>query len=348
MDAVRPSMSLAARLREARPEQFEVTCLPDFFLDILVPMAPWQVARDQMGAIADRRGGNLATPPHRISQGGNAANTALALARLGVRSRLIAATSPLGEAFARTFLEPHGVDLTRLRSDGELSSTVALEFGPERRNVMLSHPGSVADFSADDLTNADWAVIEDSDAVLASNWVLNRAGTGLAARVLERAHRAGSMTYFDSGDPSSRAPEVPQLFSTVLTAPFVDVVGCNENELGFFAAAAGDVRSTTLHDRARSVKKEVRGTLDVHTRDLALTLTKDGQHAEASPPPLEGRRATGAGDAWNAGNLLGHLLKLAPRDRLLLANAVATAYVTRAEPLHPTLDEVADLLTRHG
>jgi ribokinase len=336
-------MTLAQRLREARPERFTVTCLPDFFLDVVVPMAPWEVAQDQMAAIAARKGGNLATPPHRISQGGNAANTALALARLGVRARLVASTSELGAAMARTFLELHGVDLAGLRTDGELSSTVALEFGPERRNVMLSHPGNVADFSPEDLTSSDWEAIRGSDAVLVSNWCLNRAGTPLAARVLREAHAAGAFTYFDSGDPSGRATEVPGLFSTVLTAPFISAVGCNENELAYYAAAAGDVRSTSLHDRARSVKKEVLATLDVHTRDLALTITSKGL-AEATPPAIEGRRATGAGDAWNAGNLLGHLLELEPKDRLVLANAVATGYVTNPEPLHPTLEQVAELL----
>jgi fructose-1-phosphate kinase PfkB-like protein len=84
----------------------------------------------------------------------------------------------------------------------------------------------------------------------------------------------------------------------------------------------------------------------VHTRDLAFSLGQGGAYAEAKPPSMEGRRATGAGDAWNAGNILGHLLELAPEERLTLANTVATAYVTNPEPTHPTLPEVAALLDR--
>lgn len=337
-------MSLAARLRDARPERFTVTSLPDFYVDINVAMPPWEEAREAMGGIVARKGGNLLTPAHRITQGGNAANTALGLARLGVRARLIAPTSPLGAALAQSWLAPHGVDLALLRDDGQLSSTVALEFGPDRRNVMLSHPGTLGGFGPEQLTEGHWSAIEGSDGVLVSNWGQNRHGTALAARVMERAARAGAFTYFDSGDPSFRAPEVPQLFGTVLTSPHLGALGCNENELAYFAAAAGDARSRDLADRARAVKKEVRATLDVHTRDLALTLARDGRQAEAAPPPLEGRRATGAGDAWNAGNVLGHLLDLDPFDRLTLANAVATLYVTAAEPLHPTLGDVARFL----
>lgn len=337
-------MTLAARLRDARPDRLTVTLMPDFYVDINVAMPPWAQAREAMAGIVERKGGNLVTPQHRLSQGGNAGNTALALARLGVRARLVACTNPMGAALAEAWLGPHGVDLGLLRRDRTMSSTVALEFGPERRNVMLSHPGEVADFGPERLGEAEWAAVEGSDAVLVSNWGQNQAGTALAAAVLQRAARAGAFTYFDSGDPSFRAPEVPGLFAAVLTSPHLGALGCNENELAFFAAAAGDVRSTGLHDRARAVKKEVPATVDVHTRDLALTLTRDRQQAEAVPPALEGKRATGAGDAWNAGNLLGHLLQLPPEDRLVLANAVATLYVTAPEPLHPTLPDVARFL----
>lgn len=339
-------MPLVARLRAAHPERFTVTCLPDFYVDINVSMPPWPQARDAIAAVVERRGGNLLVPQHGISQGGNAANSALALARLGVKARLIASTSPMGEALAKAWLGRHGVDLALLRGDAALSSTVALEFGPERRNVMLSHAGEVADFGPERLGEADWRALEESDAVLLSNWNQNRAGTALAARVVERAARAGAFSYFDSGDPSVRASEVPQLFAAVLTSPHLGALSCNENELAFFAAAAGEVHSKELHDRARAVKKEVLATLDVHTRDLALTLTRDGKAAEARPPPQEGRRATGAGDAWNAGNLLGHLLELEPAERLALANAVATLYVTALEPVHPTLAEVARFVGR--
>jgi ribokinase len=338
--------SLGRTLRGARPERFEVACLPDFFVDVLVPMPPWKEASAALGGVVERKGGNLPTGQHRVVSGGNAANTALALARLGVRSRLVAHTSPLGAALADLFLEPHGVDLSRLRRDGALSSTVALEFGPERRNVMLSHPGTLGAFGPEALDERDWAVLQGSDAVLVSNWVLNRSGTALAARVLAEVSRAGGLAYFDSGDPSSRAAEVPTLFRDVLASPWLGVLGCNENELAYFAAAAGDVQSKGLLDRARSVRREVRATLDVHTRDLALSLGPDGAVAEAKPPAVEGRRATGAGDAWNAGNLLGHLLGLPAEDRLALANGVATCYVTAPEPLHPTLDDVAALLER--
>lgn len=338
--------ALAQRLREARPERFTVTCLPDFFVDVNIAMPPWPIARDQMQGIVERKGGNLLTPAHRVMPGGNAGNTALALARLGVRARLITSTDPFGAGLARQFLAPHGVDLGLVRDDGALASTVALEFGPDRRNVMLSHSGSVASFGPEALRDEDWAAIEGSDAVLVANWNQNRHGTALATRVLERAARAGALTFFDAGDPSMRASEVPQLFGAVLASPHLRVLGCNENELAYFAAAAGDVRSKGLLERAQAVRREVSATLDVHTRDLAVSLGERGAVAEAKPPPLEGRRATGAGDTWNAGDLLGHLLGLPPEERLALANAVATAYVTRPEPLHPTLAEVADLLAR--
>ena len=55
-------------------------------------------------------------------------------------------------------------------------------------------------------------------------------------------------------------------------------------------------------------------------------------------------RATGAGDAWNAGNILADHNGLSDQCRLLLANAVAACYLSGADDLHPTKDRLASFL----
>ena len=84
--------ALAERLRQIRPVDFLVVTLPDFFLDHFVKVPPWRESVPQWEAVHERGGGNVPTPGQHFQPGGNAANTALALARLGVRTHLLART----------------------------------------------------------------------------------------------------------------------------------------------------------------------------------------------------------------------------------------------------------------
>ena len=47
-------------------------------------------------------------------------------------------------------------------------------------------------------------------------------------------------------------------------------------------------------------------------------------------------RVTGAGDAWNAGNIIADYNMLSDECRLILANAVAASFLTDPEGKHPT------------
>ena len=48
----------------------------------------------------------------------------------------------------------------------------------------------------------------------------------------------------------------------------------------------------------------------------------------------------GAGDAWNAGDIWGLIADIAHQDRLILANAVASLYVSSKDAQHPTKEDV--------
>jgi sugar/nucleoside kinase (ribokinase family) len=55
-------------------------------------------------------------------------------------------------------------------------------------------------------------------------------------------------------------------------------------------------------------------------------------------------RATGAGDAWDSGNIIGDWNGLSDECRLMLANAVAACYLSNAEGLHPNKARLASFL----
>lgn len=336
--------ALAERLRTLPAGELHVVTLPDFFLDHFVRLPSWAEVVPLWQGVHGRGGGNVPTPAQHFQPGGNAANTALALARLGVRTHFVARTSAFGRAYLDQTLGRMGVDLRHVKADGHLSITTALEFQEARpANVMLSDPGSLAQYGPEELDANDWTLIEAADLVLLANWSQNRRGTALLEAIGKATRKGGTSLMLDTGDPSARADDLPELRERILPMPELDVYALNENELRLLTgrslaegeeevAAARGLHATRAH-----------GTLDLHTARFAATFTPKG---EAVVPTfrVEPLRVTGAGDSWNAGNIVGHLAGLGPADRLLLANAVAGLYVSGKEPLAPTLAEVVRFL----
>lgn len=332
--------AFAERLRHVRPEEYHVVTLPDFFLDHFVKVPAWRETLPRWEAVHARGGGNVPTPGQHFQPGGNAANTALALARLGLRTHLVARTSPFGKAYLEQSLAPHGVDMRHVKGDGHLSITTAIEFQDERpSNLMLSDPGSLANYGPEEMDANDWTLVEAADLVLVANWSQNRRGTALVDAVARAARKSGTWTMVDTGDPSARVADLPELEARVLALAELDVYALNENELRQLAGRAV-APGEEEREAARALHRQRQGgTLDLHTARFAATW---GPQGEAWVPTfrVDPIRVTGAGDSWNAGNILGHLAGLPPAERLLLANAVAGLYVSGKEGLAPTLSDV--------
>jgi sugar/nucleoside kinase (ribokinase family) len=342
--------ALAEQLRSLEPARFHVVTLPDFFLDHFVRVPRWVEITPRWLDVHQRGGGNVPTPGQHFQPGGNAANTALALARLGVRVHFVTRTSAFGLVVLEQTLGRQGVDLRHAKGDGALAVTTAIEFQEERpANVMLSDPGSVAQYGPEELDANDGTLIEAADAVLLANWAQNRRGTALVRDVARRARAAGTLTLLDTGDPSVRMADaeagLAELRRDVLPLHDLDVYALNENEL---RQLAGAPLSSSAQEReaARTLARlrPAAATLDLHTARYAATY-RDGAESAAAPTfRVEPLRVTGAGDAWNAGDLLGHLAELDDESRLLLANAVAGLYVSGKEGLAPTLADVVAFL----
>jgi len=335
--------ALADALRDMAPARHHVVTLPDFFLDHVVRVPPWSQSVPRWDDVHRRGGGNVPTPGQLFQPGGNAANTALALARLGVRVHFVTRTSPFGLAYMEQTLGRAGVDLRHTKADGQLAVTTALEFQEERpANVMLSDPGSVAQYGPEELTANDWTLLEAADLVLLANWSQNRRGTALVEAVAAKARRA----MLDTADPSVRGGDaVAEIRGRLLPLATLGIHAMNENELrqvaGLPMLAPGADEIAAARELAQL--RPAGTTLDLHTARLAATF---GTMGEAVVPTfrVEPLRVTGAGDAWNAGDVLGHLAGLTPAQRLALANAVAGLYVSGKEATAPTLEEVVSFL----
>jgi ribokinase len=61
-------------------------------------------------------------------------------------------------------------------------------------------------------------------------------------------------------------------------------------------------------------------------------------------PKVNQKTVTGAGDVWDAADLIGYLTDLTPEERLFLANGAAGLYVSIESAMPPRKDEVLDFL----
>jgi len=321
-----------------------VVLLPDFFVDHFLYFDEFEGTIDTIKNIYSQGGGNLPGVKQRIHQGGNAANTALALARLGVKSHLICRTDRFGLHLLKYFLEKEGVDLSGVKSDGKLAITTAMEFGKKHANVMVGETGSVSDFSFNRLDDSDLERIANSDIVCVLNWNLNLDGTEFARDVFQFAKKHNVKTFFDSGDPSPRKKKISDLMSSVLTGQHLDIFGLNENELRHYANTDVNAKEEIVNAIVL-LKKKIPARMDLHTAYFSCTIDKECTIVPTIPIS-KAYRATGAGDAWNAGNLFAELLGFQDDERLLFSNSYAAQYISSLEPIHATLHEAIQFLTK--
>ncbi|MCX8205435.1 MAG: carbohydrate kinase family protein [Candidatus Nezhaarchaeota archaeon] len=336
--------SLVLKLQRAE-EKPRVLVLPDFFLDVVVSYgSELEEFLVDVERVARQGGGSLGFRRLSLMRGGNAANTASALAALGAKVYLVTKTSRLGLHLLEKLL-PREVELALARDDGELSKTVSIELRDRGRlcNVMISDPGSLASYGPEELGGGFRELLGKVGYVCVLNWTSNRRGTELAEYVLSEAKKASSArTFMDTGDPSQRASEIGELVGRVFKPSLLDALGVNENEARWYASALGE-RSRDPLQCARRIHEELGVRVDLHTLTYSATFSSEGE-AQAPCFKVEPLRATGAGDAWNAANIYAWAVGLEPYERLLFANAAAALYVSDPLGLHPSTSTVSKFL----
>jgi len=342
------------------PREFSVVVMPDFFLDRMITYEG-DVKRFSraVAEVARRKGGSIHGVKQMELRGGNAANTAAALAALGARVYPIINTSPLGLHLLRFYLEPLGVDLSHVKTYGTIAITTAFELTHEgeRVNVMISNVGSLPNFGLDDLTPEDFQLLREADYVCVFHWASTRRwGTELAEEIFRhvRERRRGK-TYYDTSDPSPNKEDVPRLVRRVLLGGLIDIFSVNENEAVWYASQLSEevksLRETLkpedlAKECARILARNLSARIDLHTTTFTGSFTpKTEVIVPAFRVPV--LRATGAGDAWNAGNIFGDALALPEHCRLTLANAVAAYYISSPAGTHPTLPQLIEFCSKH-
>jgi len=339
------------------PKKLDVVVMPDFFLDRLINLNCDAPSFSSMVTdVANRKGGSIDGIAQTDIRGGNAINTASALAALGVKVTPIVCTNKLGLQQINFYLKRYRVDTSHIKLSAKASLTTALELKTEngKANVMLRDLGSLADFGPSNLTDDDYKLIENADYVCLFNWAgTKKFGTALTQTVFHRTKVKGKgKTYYDTADPTPNRDKIPELMEKVLKTRQVDILSVNENEAISYAALLNN--EATVHkgklrfdeiamESARILAKHLSTRIDLHTTSFSATFTKK---SEVVVPAFKVKtlRATGAGDAWNAGNILGDGNALSDECRIALANAVAACYLSDPEGMHPTRQKLVKFI----
>ncbi len=330
-------------------EELNVVVMPDFFLDRLMNLnCDVKVLSEALENVAKRKGGSIDGIEQTELRGGNAINTASALAALDVKVTPIVCTSKLGLQLIKFYLKQYEINTSHIKILEKLSITTAMEFKTKNGtvNVMLRDLGALTNFGPHHLNSEDLKVIENADYVCVFNWAgTRRFGTELARAVFRHVKTKGEgKTYYDTADPTPNKKEIPKLVKNVLQSKYVDILSVNENEAICYASQLSDkvkeleknLRFDELAmESARILASHLSARIDLHTTSFSATFTKKGETVvPAFQVPV--LRATGAGDAWNAGNILGDAYRLSDGCRLALANAVAAYYISDPNGMHPT------------
>jgi sugar/nucleoside kinase (ribokinase family) len=337
---------------QKKPRELTVVTMPDFFLDRLVSLrSELKAFYEDLTRVAKRKGGAIDNIAQEELRGGNAINTASALAALGVNVVPIVCTNKLGLQLIRFYLKSRNVDLSHVKLFDDASITTALEFQAEGKkvNVMLREVGSLAQFRMQDVNSDDLEAIENADYTCVFNWVGTRHfGTELAEGIFHHAKTRGKgKTYYDTADPTPNPREIPKLVKSVLCGQDVDILSLNENEAVCYASHISKPAKTTglpfdqrAKEAAKALAAHAHARVDLHTTNFSATFagTREASAPAFNVPVL---RATGAGDAWNAGNILADAHQLPNECRLTLANAVAASYISSPSGTHATLKQLA-------
>src|SRR5574341_1216764 len=319
-----------------------VVVLNDFFLARIIKIQNIATLYDLISK-KSQLGGSIRGIPQTDLKGGNATNVAYALARLDVPVSLITiANKSCSHILHETFSEFPNCSLFLI--DGNPGRTTSLEFSNNGRpvNIMLSDLGDNENFGPEKLGQKEQTAIQNADAIIVTNWASNEKGTELSKYVFGKS--TNSLHFLDPADIQSRQGEFKEAMSEL--ASNLDSLCLNENECNillkqFDLGIISNEEETKKLVSSLSEKTSI--TIDLHTSNGAFwSNRKEVEFVKSFP--TEVKFVTGAGDVWDAANILGYLAGLEVKERLLFANVASSLYVGSSNGMPPTMQEVLSFI----
>lgn len=298
--------------------------------------------------------------------GGCPTNVAVGARRLGLEAALLTAIGedPVGD-FVLRFLEKEGVDVRFVqRKPGRRTSAVVLGIEPPDRFPLVFYREGCADIelTIDDVLAAPLA---DARALLITGTGLSREPSRSATIfAAEEARAAGAGVILDVDFRADQWHD-PRAFGVVLRSalPLVDIVIGTEEELkALVMRRASQVSIESSQISAPEVGGDVNAALELvldsgieavvlkRGQAGAAVHLKNGELIEADPFTVEVCNVLGAGDAFAAGFIHGHLQGWGWHKAARMGNASGAIVVTRqgCANFMPTEQECLDLVEAQG
>jgi len=321
-----------------------VVVLNDFFLDRIIKIQNIATLYDLI-LKKSQLGGSIRGIPQTDLKGGNATNVAYALAKLGAPVSLITIVNKSNSHILyKTFSEFPNCSLFLI--DGNPGRTTSFEFSNNGHpvNVMLSDLGDNENFGPEKLGQKEQTAIQNADAIIVTNWASNEKGTELSKYVFDKS--AKSLHFLDPADIEPKPSEFKEAILELASS--LDSLCLNENECNILlkqfdlGIISNDEETKKL---VSSLSEKISVTIDLHTSNGAFW--SNGKEVEfVKSLPTEVKFVTGAGDVWDAANILGYLAGLKVKERLLFANTAASLYVNSPNGMPPTMQETLSFLTK--
>jgi len=315
-----------------------VVVLNDFFLDRILKIQNLDQLYNQI-LEKSKLGGSIRGIPQTDLKGGNATNVAYALARLGCPVSLITiADKTCSHMIKETFSEFSRVSLFII--DGKPGRTTSLEFNNAGNivNIMISDLGDNENFGPEKLRTKEQAVIKNADAVIVTNWASNEKGTELSQFAFSKSMSA--LHFLDPADIQTRPEEFKEALAKL--AGHLDSLCINENECNILLKQLG-LGTISGEEETRKLVLELakRSSVSIDLHTSTGSYWSNGKEVEfVKSFQVQPKFVTGAGDVWDAANLLGYLANLNSIERLGFANAAASLYVSNSLGIPPTMDQV--------
>ena len=322
-----------------------VVVLNDFFLDRIVKI---KNPAELFNQVLEKsiHGGSIRGIQQTDLKGGNGTNVAFALARLGCPVSLVTIVDKSSaHVLQQMFSEFDKTSLFII--DGRPGRTTSLEFDNDGNpvNIIISDLGDNQNFGPERLGRKEQDALQKADAVMVTNWASNERGTELSQFVFNES--ASALHFLDPADIQTRAAEFKEALSKLKN--HLNSLCLNENECNillkqFELDTISEIEKTKklVHELATRTSIPI----DLHTS--IGSFWSNGLEAEfVKSFPTKVKFVTGAGDVWDAANIIGYLVKLTPTERLKFANAAASLYVANSEGIPPKMDQVLSLVRSH-
>ena len=323
------------------------TTLADVFIDRIVKVPDLDKLVTDAKAKSAVGGGSIRGIKQTEIVGGNATNIAYALVKFGSETELFA----IGDEFTRRLLDLRFQEFDNIKINmlkGKPGFTIALETDHNNdSNIMISDVGGIEKFNGIDITTNYLKIIEESDIVIISNWASNLEGNQLVNEIFSAAK--DSIKLLDFADLSTSTSRLQGLMDNMKNNKIIDMISLNENEcqiLGKFLGLKNISAKYTINEiktMATDISSILGTIIDIHT-PIGSCSASNGDVEFVESFPVKPMILTGAGDVWNAINILGLKKELSTINRLNLANAAAASYISEFHNGDFSLLKVENLL----